>query len=180
MAGFDPYDILGVQKNATASQIKSAWRRRAMETHPDQNGGQPSADFQQVQKAWELLSDPARKARFDLDGSWEEPEPDNAIAEAHQLITMTLREVISNAADDDGRDGFAFGRPKIEGAFITDQMMATLKANIETGRGAIATCEKAIEICDDYSFDAAKPETARRSSLPGPMMPTTFDWNPKR
>lgn len=51
----DPWSILGVKKGASADEIKSAYRKRARETHPDVNPGKTQADFEKVQAAYEQL-----------------------------------------------------------------------------------------------------------------------------
>ena len=61
-----PYETLGLAPDATPEQIKKAHRRRASETHPDMGGDRE--EFQRVQAAYELLSDPDRRARFDATG----------------------------------------------------------------------------------------------------------------
>lgn len=66
----DPYAVLGVQKDATLPDIKSAHRKRVLKCHPDkiQDESQRSKaqdEFQQVQQAYELLSDPARRIKYD-------------------------------------------------------------------------------------------------------------------
>jgi curved DNA-binding protein CbpA len=69
----NPYDTLGIPRTATDAEVKSAYRRRAVETHPDK--AEPGTDcaaradeFRRVQAAYEVLSDPARRARFDATG----------------------------------------------------------------------------------------------------------------
>lgn len=61
------YDVLGVDRTATAEDIKKAFRRLARETHPDANPGDPEAEarFKQAAEAYEVLSDPARRQRYD-------------------------------------------------------------------------------------------------------------------
>jgi hypothetical protein len=62
----DPYEVLGVPRGASAKELKSAYRRRAREFHPDRNPA-PDAEFQfkRVAAAWEALSDPRRRAMWD-------------------------------------------------------------------------------------------------------------------
>ena len=63
----DPYVTLGVKKNATADEIKKAYRRLARELHPDVNQNNPSAaeKFKDVTAAYDILSDPAKRTRYD-------------------------------------------------------------------------------------------------------------------
>jgi DnaJ-class molecular chaperone len=62
-----PYDILGVKRDATQEQIRSAYRRLARKLHPDLNPGDRTAEerFKQVSAAYDLLGDPDERARFD-------------------------------------------------------------------------------------------------------------------
>lgn len=64
----DYYSILGVSKNATPTEIKSAFRKLAKQLHPDKNPNQANARelFNSIVKAYETLSDPAKKRRYDL------------------------------------------------------------------------------------------------------------------
>ena len=63
----DPYSILGVARGASEKDIKSAYRKLAKELHPDRNKDNPkaSAKFSEVTKAYDLLSDKDKRARFD-------------------------------------------------------------------------------------------------------------------
>jgi hypothetical protein len=62
----DPYDILGVARDAGEEQIKVAYRKRAKAAHPDSGGD--TETFSQLQKAYELLLDPVRRKVFDDTG----------------------------------------------------------------------------------------------------------------
>src|SRR5687767_6928314 len=63
----DPYATLGVQRGADEKAIKSAYRKLAKELHPDRNKDNPkaSARFSEVTRAYDLLSDKDKRARFD-------------------------------------------------------------------------------------------------------------------
>ena len=66
----DYYEILGIEKGATAEQIKKAYRKKAIEYHPDKNPGNKEAEdnFKLAAGAYESLSDPDKKARYDQYG----------------------------------------------------------------------------------------------------------------
>ena len=66
----DYYEILGIDKGATAEQIKKAYRKKAIEYHPDKNPGDKEAEenFKKAAEAYEVLSDPDKKARYDQYG----------------------------------------------------------------------------------------------------------------
>ena len=70
MAKQDYYDILKINKGATASEIKKAYRKKALKYHPDKNPDDKSAEekFKQAAEAYEVLSDPDKKARYDQFG----------------------------------------------------------------------------------------------------------------
>ena len=66
----DFYKILGVSKGASATEIKKAYRKKAIEFHPDKNPGDSKAEekFEQAAEAYEILSDADKKAKYDRFG----------------------------------------------------------------------------------------------------------------
>ncbi len=66
----DFYEILGISKSADAAAIKKAYRKKAIEFHPDKNPGDKTAEenFKKAAEAYEVLSDPQKKARYDQYG----------------------------------------------------------------------------------------------------------------
>lgn len=66
----DYYDILGVDKSASATEIKKAYRKKAIQYHPDKNPGDATAEekFKKAAEAYEVLNDADKKARYDQYG----------------------------------------------------------------------------------------------------------------
>tara|TARA_Y200000002_G_scaffold43445_1_gene31517 strand:- start:202 stop:1311 length:1110 start_codon:yes stop_codon:yes gene_type:complete len=66
----DFYEILGLSKGASASEIKKAYRKKAIEFHPDKNPGdkEAEANFKKAAEAYEVLSDPNKKSQYDQYG----------------------------------------------------------------------------------------------------------------
>ncbi len=66
----DFYELLGVSRNASAEEIKRAYRKRARELHPDANAGDAATaeKFKEVARAYQVLSDPEQRARYDRYG----------------------------------------------------------------------------------------------------------------
>lgn len=70
MAKRDYYEVLGVDKSASANDIKKAYRKLAIQYHPDKNPGDKEAEekFKEAAEAYSVLSDPDKKARYDQFG----------------------------------------------------------------------------------------------------------------
>ena len=66
----DYYDILGISKNASEAEIKKAYRKKAIQYHPDKNPGDSQAElnFKKAAEAYEVLGNPDKKARYDQFG----------------------------------------------------------------------------------------------------------------
>lgn len=70
MAQRDPYEVLGVAKNATDAEIKSAYKKLAIKYHPDRNPGNKEAEekFKEAAEAYDILRDKDKRARYDQFG----------------------------------------------------------------------------------------------------------------
>jgi molecular chaperone DnaJ len=66
MAKRDYYEVLGVSKSASADELKKAFRRQAVQHHPDRGGDE--AKFKEINEAYEVLKDPSKRQRYDQFG----------------------------------------------------------------------------------------------------------------
>lgn len=90
------YDTLGVDLPASADEIKAAYRAKAKQHHPDKGG---DADrFGEIQKAYDVLSDPDRRARYDATGATDTSDPAARIEAMarEQVGALVLRILQSN------------------------------------------------------------------------------------
>lgn len=104
----DYYDILGVSKSASADEIKKAYRKVAMQFHPDRNPGNKSAEekFKEAAQAYEVLSDADKKARYDRYGHAGVSGNGRGAGGFSGGGEMNMEDIFSQFGDIFGDDGF--------------------------------------------------------------------------
>lgn len=95
----DPYETLGVSKDASPADIKRAYRNAAKKAHPD-TGGDPAA-FHALQRAHDVLSDAERRARYDETGDMGDTRAPDPNAAALTIIGGLVDELTSQIIMDD-------------------------------------------------------------------------------
>src|ERR1700683_535863 len=97
----DLYAILGVRKGCRASTLKKAFRKASMATHPHRTPGDSTAPdkFGKVKLAYEILSDPAKRAHYDATGDYSAKVPDNADSGAIGVLSNVLGVVLTGLID---------------------------------------------------------------------------------
>jgi curved DNA-binding protein CbpA len=115
-----PYDILEVTKDADADAIKKSYRKLAMKHHPDKGGS--TEKFQQIVRAYDVLSDTEKRRYYDEHGEEKKSKKDIAIA---HLVSL-MREVIEQDPRPEASDLFAMVKKHI------DRVLADVRSKIET------------------------------------------------
>lgn len=85
----NPYEVLGVDRSASAADIKKAYRTAAMKNHPDRNPGDHKAEerFKKVANAYEILSDSSRRDAYDRYGTTEPAGPSAGMGGMHDVFS---------------------------------------------------------------------------------------------
>jgi len=157
---FDYYEVLGVGRNATADEIKRAYRKRAMQHHPDRNPDNPEAEtkFKQCAEAYEVLSDQEKRSRYDQHGRAGLRGAglhDFAHADAGDIFDM-FRDVFGVG------DLFGFGESRhSRGPARGQSLRATVQVKLrEVASGATRTLEiKRLELCSSCGGSGARSGT---------------------
>jgi len=191
----NPYEVLGVPRDADQNDIKAAFRRMSRKHHPDK-GGDP-AEMAKVNVAYEMLSDPKRRARYDATGNFERVVDIETLSQAYlmqaisdsldkipeniNLVTF-LREAIAQQVRL-GKQEVASKRAKLEGlekrrakfvrksggdnlfSQVIDQKLVGLRAGLEQDDNTIMAAERALEILVDYKFDGSSDPMALQRML---------------
>ncbi len=159
MAQQDYYAILEVSREATAAEIKKAYRRLAMKYHPDRNPGNKEAEekFKEIQRAYDVLSDEQKRAAYDRYGH---AGVDGAAAGAGAAGFDDFAEAFSDIFGDLFGGGRR-GRSQVyRGADLRYQLEITLE---EAAHGTTKTLRiPTTETCDTCHGTGARPGTQPR------------------
>ena len=144
-----PYETLGVPPDATAAQIKKAYRRQARKYHPDSNPGDPDAEarFKEVTRAYEVLSDPDRRARYDATGDTSAPPPPDA--ELAAVLVPILDWAVNDAA------GFGGDPAALD---LVAKMRARLGAAVADAERQVGALQKTLAILKKIQGRFTTPE----------------------
>ena len=127
----DYYEVLGVPKNASDDEIKKAYRKLAMKYHPDRNHGDTSAEarFKEAKEAYEMLSEPQKKAAYDQFGHAGVDPNMRGGAEGFGGFAETFGDIfgdIFGGGRAGGAGGARGGRQVFRGADLSYAMEITL------------------------------------------------------
>jgi hypothetical protein len=176
----DLYEVLGVDRSASADDVRSAYRQRARETHPDA-GGDVGA-FQTVQAAWEVLGDPERRRAYDRTGarplgSGGVAVPDllgvSALTAVRRVATsgLTPRIGLSPVSDTDPLRDLVIGQDPAPGtAAVAGQAVTIVVAGSDAGvlwRGLRRDADRVADAVRDQAAHAAAVavDTGRRALI---------------
>lgn len=159
----DYYEVLGVERGAGAAEIKSAYRKLALQHHPDKNPDDPAAEekFKEASEAYACLSDPEKRARYDRFGHEGRPFGEGGFAEGFggagfgDIFGDIFGEIFGGGAARGG------GRQRGRGADLR------VDKELEFEEAAFGT-EFELEIprrkrCDTCSGSGCKPGTSPRT-----------------
>lgn len=170
----DFYEILGITKSATPEEIKKAYRKKAIAHHPDKNPGDKDAEekFKIAAEAYEILSDPQKKAKYDqyghqaFDGS-----------QGHGGGHMNMDDIFSQFGDIFGGGGGGFGgfggfggggggQRRVKGSNLRIKVKLTLE---EIANGV----EKKIKVKRKVQAEGVKYKTCTTCNGQGQVMRVT-------
>jgi molecular chaperone DnaJ len=168
MAGKDYYSILGVSRTAADKDIKATYRKLARQYHPDVNPGNKSAEehFKKINQAYEVLSDPEKRKKYDQYGDgWEHAEQ--------------YAEAARQQQQQQQRSGFRYTQqPGAEEAFGSEEPdLASLFGNLFGGRAGASSrkssrvqrgedLEYQIELTLEEAFNGTMRNISLQSEIP--------------
>ncbi|MBI4717062.1 MAG: molecular chaperone DnaJ [Planctomycetes bacterium] len=153
----DFYEVLGLTREASPEEIKKAYRRAAHKFHPDRNQEDPDAEkkFKEAAEAFEVLSDPAKRQRYDQYG-----HAGLGGAGLHDFSHMQVDDIFSMFTDIFG-EAFGGRRARNRGADLQTEVLLTLA---EVAEGAERSIEfNREELCEDCGGSGAARGSERRT-----------------
>ena len=159
----DYYEVLGVAKTATDDEIKKAYRTLAKKYHPDLNGGDKDceAKFKEVNEAYEVLSDPQKRARYDQFGH-EDPRAGGA-GGGYGDYTGGFGGGFDDIFSAFFGGGFGGGGQRARGPQRGDDLRYDLTITFEE---AAFGCEKEISVTRDENCEECGGTGARKGTQP--------------
>ena len=153
----DPYDVLGVPRDAGDAEIKKTFRRLARELHPDVNRHDPEAEekFKEAAEAYEILSDAERRSTYDRFG-FEGLDSRGYASQAHGFGSFADIFDAFFGGDPFGA-AFGSGGGRIQGGDIAVEVEITL-ADAATGKQADVAYE-VVDTCEHCRGNGAEPGT---------------------
>ncbi|MFQ5951907.1 MAG: molecular chaperone DnaJ [Candidatus Omnitrophota bacterium] len=161
----DYYEILGVSRNASAEEIKKAYRKLAVKYHPDKNPENKEAEekFKEISHAYEILSDPAKKSQYDQFGEAAFQYGTGARGFGFHDPFDIFAEVFGGSFGDIFEDFFGFGTRKRGGPRKGRSLEYTLKIDfVEAAKGTPKKIKvRKLQTCSDCSGTGAKSGTEK-------------------
>ncbi|MCC7250617.1 J domain-containing protein [Hyphomicrobium sp.] len=109
----DPYEVLGVERDASQDDIRKAYRKAAKETHPDLNPGKPEAEerFKKINAAYDIIGDADKRKRYDageIDETGAERQPERHFYREYAEADPTMRYGRRGQSGGDGQADFDY------------------------------------------------------------------------
>ncbi len=181
------YDTLGVNEDATAEEIKKAYRDKSKETHPDKETGNKE-QFQLIQHAYSVLSNPAKRERYDTTGS-DAPEKQfeqkfmglvnqvfmslindsdiiytDIVSQFRKLITKNKEQLLKNQKQQENQKQIFLSvrkRLKSKGnntiLFVLDNNITGCEQGIAQIQEGIDFLDLAMQVMEDYEYSVDAP-----------------------
>ncbi len=173
----DPYQVLGVGRTATADDLKQAYRRLAKQYHPDLNPGRSDIEqrFKEISSAYSLLSDPAKRQRFDQ-GEIDANGAERADHAFHRAYANRARGRTGAAgdpfggfsADDIFADLFRGGQGRARGSDIEYSVTVSfLEASVGGKRRISLSNGKSIDLTIPPGTDNEQKLRLKGQGMPG-------------
>ena len=154
----DPYEVIGVERDAEDRDIKRAFRRLARELHPDVNSHDPGAEekFKEAAEAYEILSDPERRATYDRLG-FEGLDSRGFASQAHGFGSFADIFDAFFGGDPFGGAFGGGGAGRVQGGDVAVEVEVTLE-QAATGAGVDVSYEL-VDTCEHCHGNGAEPGT---------------------
>ncbi len=144
MMDLNPYEELGVDRNASEAHIRSAYRAQAKIHHPDVGGDREEWD--RMSTALAVLTDPKKRKTYDDTGRIEEDRPDNDRASALQIIEQHVGAIVNEYI----ASGFRPDRDPRQ-TDMAATLASRIRKDIRTGKDAIPGGEKVVAYLKDVA-----------------------------